>query len=147
MSETSRENYPVDSAEAQEVTDIITKYFKKTTGSDMQARVMTEKVATLVQQPAAKLIHLGNTVFLVLVKEPGVVEIHTMAVDEDSAKLAKNFVKLSSILKNMGVEKAYTYTNDPKLAVVARRTRLPFKTSKQVGQDGRNYTVYTLEFN
>lgn len=140
------ENYEVSSEEAQEVTDIITEYFKKTTGSDMQARVMTEKIAGLVQQPAAKLIHLGNTVFLTLVKEPGVVEIHTMAVKEESAKLAKNFVKLSSILKNMGVKKAYTYSSDPKLAVVARRTKLPFKTSKTVGEDGKSYTVYTLEF-
>jgi hypothetical protein len=146
MNETSMENYQVSSEEAQEVTDIITKYFKKTTGSDMQARIMTEKLATLVQQPAAKLIHLGNTVFLVLVKEPGVVEIHTMADSEDSAKLAKNFVKLSAILKNLGVKRAYTYTNDPKLAVVAKRTKLPFKTSKKIGEDGRSYTVYTLEF-
>jgi hypothetical protein len=146
MSETSMENYQVSSEEAQEVTDIITKYFKKTTGSDMQAKIMTEKLAALVQQPSAKLIHLGNTVFLTLVKEPGVVEIHTMTDSEDSAKLAKNFVKLSNILKSMGVKRAYTYTNDPKLAVVAKRTKLPFKTSKTVGEDGRSYTVYTLEF-
>lgn len=136
----------LDEQETREVMDIILGFFRKQTGSQMQAQSMLQKISQLITQQAAKLVHFGNTVFLVLVKEPGVVEVHTMSHDESSAALAQHFVKLTDMLKNMGVKKAYTYTDDPKLALVAKRTRLPFRTTKTRGEDGKTYTVYTLEF-
>lgn len=132
--------------EVQQIIDVMFKYFKKETGSEEKANQYINGVADLItKNPSAKLIQLGNTVFLVLVNSPGVVEVHTMAADEQSATLAKNFVTLTNILKNMGTKQAYTYSDDSRFAAVAKRTRLPFETSK-IKKDGKEYTVYTVEF-
>jgi hypothetical protein len=80
-----------------------------------------------------------------LVRGKGVVEIHTMAVNEDSLALAKNFVSLSKYLKHIGVRLAYTYTDDPKFKLIAKRTKLPLKNHKLTLPDGQEVTAYYLE--
>jgi hypothetical protein len=50
---------------------------------------MLRKLANFVQDPGVRLIHFGNTVFMMILVEPRVAEIHTMSVDEDSSTLAK----------------------------------------------------------
>lgn len=143
----TQDSNQLDPQEQQQIVDTITRYFQQTTGSEQEANQYIAGLTNLLNtNPAAKLVHINGTVFLVLVKDKGVVEIHTMAVDGDSNRLAKNFVELSRYLQAIGVKRAYTYTDDPKFAVVARRTRLPYSTSETQGEDGKTYTVYTQEF-
>lgn len=132
--------------EVQEIERIIYGFFVKQFGSEAKANVMMKKLAGMLQDPGVKLVHFGNTVFLVILVAPQVAEVHTMSLDEDSGTLAKNFVSLANFLKNIGVKEAYTYTDDPRFAVVAKRTRLPIETSTQTAQDGKEYTTYTVRF-
>ena len=135
----------LDPQEQQEIIRIMTEYFTQEFGGDAdKAHRAVAKIAKLITHQAAKLVHLGNTVFLVLVKGKGRVEVHTMAAGEDSASLAGNFVKLAQYLKNIGVEEAYTFSDDPKFAIIAKRTRLPFKT-RQEKVKGKETTVYTVD--
>lgn len=132
--------------EVQQIERIIYGFFTKQFGSEAKAQTMMRKLAAMLQDPGVKLVHFGNTVFLVIFVEPQKAEIHTMSLDEDSTTLAKNFVSLANFLKNIGVVEAYTYTDDPRFAVVAKRTRLPIQTEKQLAQDGKEYTIYSMRF-
>lgn len=114
--------------ELEEVTRICREFFLQEAASPQQAEQMLAALVDLAKEEGNKLVHLGNTVFLVMVKGEGLVEVHTMTTEEDSVSLARNFVQLAQFLQNIGVKTAYTYADDPKFALVAKRTRLPFKT-------------------
>lgn len=141
-------DYAVSPEEMEHVVGIMRRYFTKETGSEQKADEMIMGIVNMVQQKpgAVFLVHIDNTVFLLLVNGPGTVEVHTMAADENSSAMAKAFVKLSDYLKNLGVKKAYSYSDDPRYAAVAKRTRLPIKTEKIKGEDGKQYTAYIQEF-
>jgi len=132
--------------EQQEVLQIITEYFRKEFGGDEQkVEESLGRLATMLQGEGVSLVHIGNSVFLVMVIGKGMVEVHTMAVDEDTASLAKSFAQLADFLKSIDVKVAYTYTDKPGYEIVAKRTRLPFKT-KKMEIEGKQQTVYYLEF-
>lgn len=102
----------------------------------------------MLKAPENKLVHLGNTLFLVMVKAPGEVEIHTFS-EETPQALAKNFVELSKYLKNIGVKKASTYSDDPRFQKISEMTQLPVKVEQSVnliGTEMRPVYRYTLEF-
>jgi hypothetical protein len=132
--------------EVSRIEEIIYGFFLKQFGSENMAQEMMQKLANLLQDPGVKLVHFGNTVFLVIFVKPRMAEVHTMSLDEDSNTLAKHFVSLANFLKNIGVLEAYTYTDDPRFAVVAKRTRLPIQTENFTSQDGKNYTIYSVRF-
>lgn len=136
----------VTQEEAQKIQEIIYGYFQKEFGSAQKANVMMQKLAGLLQDPGVKLVQFGNTVFLVILVEPQVAEIHTMSLDEQSSTLASHFVELANFLKNIGVREAYTYSDDPRFAAVAKRTRLPIETEQMQSQDGKTYTIYRVRF-
>ena len=136
----------MDKKEQQEILRIATEYFRKETGGDeKKAQRLLQGLAALVQRDGVNMVHIENTLFLVIVKGKGIVEVHTLAIDESSATLAKNFVSLTKYLKNIGVKVAYTYSDDPRYAVVAKRTKLDFQEKKITAQDGKTYTAYYLE--
>ena len=136
----------MDAQELEQVNSIVQSYFRSEAQSEEQAQQMMGQLSTLLREDGAKLVHLGDVVFLVLVKGEGLVEVHTMG-GGDSVALARNFVQLVKYLQNIGVRVAYTYSDDPKFQVVAKRTRLPFKT-KQVKIPGSDQmtTAYYIEF-
>jgi hypothetical protein len=136
----------VTQEEAQKIQEIIYGYFQKEFGSAQKANVMMQKLAGLLQDHGVKLVQFGNTVFLVILVEPQVAEIHTMSLDEQSSTLASHFVELANFLKNIGVREAYTYSDDPRFAAVAKRTRLPIETEQMQSQDGKTYTIYRVRF-
>lgn len=135
-----------DEGEGLQIMNTLRRYFMKETNSKEKTEKLLANLAGTLQEPGAKLVHLGKTVFLVLVRGKGMVEIHTMSVDDDSLSLAKSFVLLSKYLKNIGVKLAYTYSDDPKYDLVAKRTRLPFKKRRVIASNGQEYTAYYLEF-
>ena len=95
--------------ENEQVMDIVTGYFKEATGSDQKAEEMVNGLAATVQDPGAKLVHLGDTVFLTLVKGKGFIEFHPMYVNRELDKLTENLNTYVNYLKNIGVTVMYTY--------------------------------------
>lgn len=130
----------------EDVQQLILDYAKRVTKSEQEANQFIFGLAQAVQEDGVKLVHFGKTLFLIIVRAEGVVEIHTMSVDEDSVTLAKNFVLLAKYLEMIGVKTAYTFTSDPKFAVIAKRTKLPFKTKNITLPDGGEAVAYFMEF-
>jgi len=131
--------------ETQQVIDIMMSFFTKETGSKKKAVQYINSIGNLIKNPAAKLIHLDGVVFLVLVKDRGVVEFHTMATKQSSSDFIKKVNMLADVLRNMGVTKMYSYSNDNKFKILAKRSRKPWVITKKTGADGVVYDVYTLE--
>jgi hypothetical protein len=136
----------VSAKEAEEIDNIVYQHFFKETGSDLETKKIMAGLLQMLQDPGVKLIHLGNTVFLMILVAPQTAEIHTMSADEDSVSLAKNFVNLAKFLKNVGVQRAYTYSNDPKFRLVARRTKLPIKIQEGLDSQQKPTIIYSMEF-
>lgn len=135
----------MDEIEQQEVVRIANDYFLQELGSQEAADEALEKLATLVQEEGAKLVHLGNVLFLVLVRGQGVVEVHTMTTETSPRELAATFVQLANYLQNIGVQVAYTYSADNRFARLAKMTGLPVKqTVAEV--EGKPVNVYIMEF-
>ncbi len=143
-----KDKYAVAEDEGKEIMRIATEYFRQQTdGNEEETNRMLNGLAALVQKDGIRLVHLGNTLFLVMVKGKRMVEVHTMAVDESVSSLAKNFVMLVQYLKGIGVRVAYTYADDNRYEMVAKRSRLPFqKRQVTMPEDGKTYTAYYLEF-
>ena len=135
----------IDQAEQQQVANIANQYFLQELGSQEAADEAMGKLATLVQEDGAKLVHLGNVLFLVLVRGEGVVEVHTIGNEASPRNMAKNFVDLVNYLKNIKVKVAYTYSEDNKFDRLAKMTGLPVKKEK-TEVDGKSVNVYIMEF-
>ena len=135
----------MDEQEQQEVARIAREYFLQETGSEEAADAAMEKLAYLVQEEGSKLVHIGNVLFLILVRGKGVVEVHTLAVEANPRELAQNFVELANYLQNIGVKVAYTYSEDNRFARLAKMTGLPVKQRKTV-VEGKSVNVYIMEF-
>jgi len=135
----------MDKQEQDQIVQIALDYFKKETGSDEKATEMLGKLATLVNEESAKLVHLGNILFLIMVRGKGVVEIHTIGTEAQPRMLADNFKKLADYLKQIGVKTAYTYTPDNRYGRLAQMTGLPVKTFK-VEVEGKPMVAYVMEF-
>jgi hypothetical protein len=135
----------IDQAEQQEVARIANQYFLQELGSQEAADEAMGKLAKMVQEDGAKLVHLGNVLFLVLVRGEGVVEVHTIGTEPSPRNMAKNFVDLVNYLKNIKVKVAYTYSEDNKFDRLAKMTGLPVK-KKTTEVDGKSVNVYIMEF-
>jgi hypothetical protein len=135
----------IDETEQREVMQIASDYFLQELGSQEAADEAMAKLATLVQDEGAKLVHIGNVLFLVLVRGKNVVEVHTIGNEPNPRDLAKDFVDLVNYLKNIKVKVAYTYSEDNKFDRLAKMTGLPVK-KKQTQVDGKSVNVYIMEF-
>ena len=135
----------ISAQEQQEVAQIANDYFLKELGSQEEADLAMGKLAKLVQDKGAKLVHLGNVLFLVLVRGKGIVEIHTMGNEPNPMDLVKDFVDLANYLKNIKTKIVYTYSEDNKFSRIAKLTGLPIQQKKAV-VNGKEVNVYILEF-
>ena len=130
----------------QAIEQIVLDYARHITKTEDEANQFVMRLSQIVQDDSAKLIHFGNTLFLVLVRGPGVVEVHTMSVKDTGTALAKNLVLLAQYLEKIGVTVAYTYSDDPKMKAIALRSKLPFQEFETQLPEGGKTTVYYLEF-
>jgi len=127
--------------------DIIKQSMLQQNFSEQEIQKALAGVANLVSKPSAKLVNLGNSVFLVMVKAPGEVEVHTFSA-ETPQQLARNFVDLAKYLKNIGVKKASTFSDDVRFKKIAQMTGLPVKvgqTTKMFGNEMKPSYEYILE--
>jgi hypothetical protein len=131
--------------EAQEILRIAHDYFLQEAGSEEGAQEMMRKLAGMLQEPGVKLVHLGNVLFLVLVRGKGVLEFHTIGTEASPQAYAEDLVNLAKYVKNIGTKMAYTYTESRVFDRVARLTGLPI-TKTQSNIDGKQVYVYAMEF-
>lgn len=121
----------IDDQEAQEIMRIATDYCRSATNTEEEAQKLLSALAATVQEDGAKLVHLGNVLFLILVRAKGTVEIHTMGEEKSPREMAQRFQELARYLKNIGVKVAYTYAQDSRFKKLAR----------MVGMDVQEYTA------
>jgi len=126
------------------VMKIATDYFRKAAKSEEQTQQMLGGLARILQDEGAKLVHLGNVLFLVMVRGQGVVEVHTIGEEKRPRDLAKNFLDLYKYLKNIGVKMAYTYAEDEKFKKLAKMVNLPIK-EYAVDYEGKKLNVFAVE--
>lgn len=131
--------------EAQEIESIARNYFTQQAGSPEGGEEMMQKLAGIVQEEGAKLVHLGNVLFLVLVRGKGVVEFHTIGSESTPQAFADDIVDLAKYIKNIGANLLYTYSESRVFDRIAKLTGLPIvKTETDI--DGKRVFVYAVEF-
>lgn len=134
----------MDSKEAQEIMRIATEYARSASKSEEEAQKLLGALAAIVQEEGAKLVHLGNVLFLVLVRGKELVEVHTMGDEKKPRDLAQNFLNLAKYLKGIGVKVAYTYTPDTKFSKLAKMVDLKVQQYKSNVQ-GQMMNVFVVE--
>lgn len=134
----------MDQSEADEILRIATEYCRSITKTEEEAQQMLAALAGIVQEQGAKLAHLGNVLFLVLVRGKELVEVHTMGEEKQPRLMAKNFVDLANYLKGVGVKVAYTYSPDKKFEKLAKMVDLKIQ-KYQSDIQGTMMNVYVVE--
>jgi hypothetical protein len=135
------DKYQVDQ---EAVVKIATNHFRKATKSEDEAQKLLGGLARILQDDGAKLVHLGNVLFLIMVRGEGVVEVHTIGEESKPRDLAKDFLDLSKYLRNIGVKTAYTYSEDEKFKKLAKMVDLPVKQYK-ADYEGKKLNVFVVE--
>lgn len=134
----------IDEAEQQEVYRIASEFFLETTGSEEEAQGMLANLANIVQEQGTKLVHLGNVLFLILVRAEGVVEVHVIGKEDSPQTLVNDFMQLAAYLKGIGVKYAYAYVEDDRFDKI--REMVPVDVQKQqVDVGGKMLNVYAVE--
>lgn len=134
-------------AQQKQPMQILESALRRALPDEEQVGLAQGALVEMLKAPENKLVHLGNSLFLVMVKAPGQVEVHTFS-EETPQALAKNFVELSKYLKNIGVKRATTYSDDPRFQKISEMTQLPVKVEQSVnmiGTEMRPVYRYTLE--
>jgi hypothetical protein len=134
----------MDPKEAQEIMRIATEYARGATKSEAEAQELLGALAGIVQGEGAKLVHLGNVLFLILVRGEALVEVHTLGEEKKPRDLAQNFLNLAKYLKSIGVKVAYTYTPDTKFTKLAKMVDLKVQQYKSDIQ-GQMMNVFVVE--
>lgn len=134
----------MDPKEAQDIMRIATEYARGVSKSEEEAQKLLGALAAIVQEEGAKLVHLGNVLFLVLVRGKAVVEVHTLGEEKKPREMAQNFLDLATYLKGLGVEVAYTYTPDTKFSKLAKMIDLKVQQYKSEVQ-GQMMNVFVVE--
>lgn len=130
----------------EQIQEIAMRYFLKATNQNKaKATELLNVLVRILQDEGSKLVHLGNVLFLVLVRGKGIVEIHTIGEEERPRDLAKNFLDLYKYLKNVGVQVAYTYSEDEKFKKLAKLVNLPVQQYKTKVED-KTYNVFVVKF-
>lgn len=132
---------------AQNTVQTIKESLLRSGNSEQDVNKIMQGLAFAVQDPRIKLVELGNTVFMVTVTKPGEVEVHTFS-NETPQGLVRNFVELTKYLKNIGVKKASTYSDDGRFRKIAQMTGLPVQvsqTTKMIGTEMKPVYQYVME--
>lgn len=134
----------VSSEEEKEIIQIATSYFRKITKTEKEAKAMLEGLSRILQDEGSKLVHLGNVLFLVMVRGKGIVEVHTIGEEKKPRHMAKNFADLANYLRNIGVKIAYTYSEDEKFKKLAKMVDLQVNEYK-AKHEGKTLNVFVVE--
>ncbi len=133
----------ISGEEEKEVMRIATSYFRKLTKTEKEAQMMLFALSRILEDEGSKLVHLGNVLFLVLVRAKGVVEIHVIGEDK-LENMITNFEKLAGYLKNIGVKTAYGYAEDKRFSRLIESVDLRINQYK-AKHEGKDLNVFVVE--
>lgn len=117
----------IDPQEQEEVVRIALDFFRDQTEDEDAAQELLGKLGGMVQDDGAKLVHLGNVLFLILVRGKGVVEFHTIGEEKENKDYIVDVRNLAAYLKNIGVKTAYTYLPTSSFGGILRAAKVKFK--------------------
>lgn len=106
--------------EANKPVSIMYDHFMDQYKDEKKAVSAINQIGEQVKQDGCKLIHLGDTMFLVSVTAARMVEMHAMigghrTEEQKLSELDKQLEKLLPMLKDYGVKLAYTYMTPDKI--------------------------------
>lgn len=126
-------------------TDIIWETASKELGPNANKNVFFAKLGRILKNPKNKLLQVGQSVFLIINKGPGIVEFHTFS-QESPEQLAKNYVAAAKAVKSVGAKKAYSFSPDGRFNKIAELTGLPVKVEQsQMMMGGKMVPAYRFE--
>ena len=109
--------------------EIIQQSAQQEMGGKADVNQIIRGLEALIQQGAVQLLQLGNTVFTVMPKGGGIVEVHTFTV-ESPQTLVERYKAAAKALKNMGFRQAVTYAESPAFVKIAQQTGLPVRIAQ-----------------
>jgi hypothetical protein len=133
----------MDQAELDEVLQIAMDYFRSQTSSEEEAMKMMAAMAKTIEDQGAKLVHIGNYLFLILVRGKAYVEVHTIGDQSNPRELVQSFELLAKYLKGIGAALAFTYSPDKKFLRLAKLISLDVQTY-EVNVEGQKMNVFMV---
>lgn len=127
--------------------EVIQDALSRAVQNPQEVEKLTKKLAVMIKDPKNKLVQIGNSVFLMMLKDPETVEFHTFSA-ETPENLIKNYVGAAQLLKSQGVKRAITYADSPGYVEIAKKTGLPVKVSqstKVIGGVAKPVYLFELE--
>lgn len=100
----------VSQEEQQEIVDIVTGFYKQRVDSEEEVNKLLQNLGAMVQQQGAKLVHINQTVFMVLVQGEGVVDFYAMYDKFNKKEQINNLKQFVDYAKNIGIKTLITQT-------------------------------------
>lgn len=127
----------VTAQDQKKIVQIVKNFFMRETNNDEeQTSKMLTELAKVIQGPGAKLVHLGDNVYIVQVQDKNHVEIDNLS----RTAAVKNLGKLIKFLKGIDVKVA-VYSTKEKIKPTLDKLNIKYST-----RDGDNdETVYKME--
>lgn len=102
-------------------------------------------LARMLQNPRNKLLQVKNTVFLIMVKSPGVIEFHTFTT-AGPKELVDDAKKAIETVKQSGAKKLISFSPDARFNKLIQATGYPWKiTQSQATIGGKAMPAYRYE--
>lgn len=83
----------------------------------------------MAKTKGTRFIQIGNTVFMIIPKSGGVVELHTSSVEPPDT-IVKRWQTVPKTLKEMGFTHLISYSTSPAINKLVKKTGLPVKISQ-----------------
>lgn len=100
----------ISQEEQQEVLDIVTGFYKQRVDTEEEVNKLLQNLGAMVQQQGAKLVHINQTVFMVLVQGKGVIDFYAMYDKFNKKEQIDNLKQFVAYAKNIGVKTLITQT-------------------------------------
>lgn len=111
----------------------------------LDEKKFTAQLGKLLKNPANKLLQVGQSVFLMFIKNPGLIEFHTFSTGSPQ-QLLQDAKQAIDVIKRAGAKHIYTFTNDQRLVKLAQSMGLPWKVSQSQQTVGNNASpAYRLD--
>jgi hypothetical protein len=130
----------------KEINEIVFKYYLENyKDSKIAVKEYAKLNMILNKDSSAKLIRIGNIVFLLNFNNDEV-EFHSMGHETSAFAFIRCIYKLINYVQGLKVRSISTYGNDPVFEKLYQRVLVSAKKDIKVGPDGMTYNYYRLEF-
>jgi hypothetical protein len=125
--------------------EIIKQAFYKQVGYKADVDTFLQKVAAWTQKEENKILQVRDTVFFLTLVDPETCQVSILNADTED-NLIENVQGAVNALKNEGLQKMVSYSNEPRYVEIAKKTGFPFKVSQGQGMSPNGMTpAYIFE--